>query len=533
MNIEQFWAVVSNSLPSIIAAIGILLLGFIVALVLRAVTRTLLEKLNVDRRVNSQLEEGTRFDITDIVSKVVFWLTIVFAVVAALNYLDLGNVATPLDNILQDTVGYIPNLLGGIALAFLAFVLATIARRVIQALFSATDYDERLARSANISQGSVSLGDTIGNIAFYFILLLFLPIILDTLALTGLLAPVNNMIDDVLGFLPNLISAAVIFVVGYFVARIIRDIVVNLLQSTGVDQFGERMGLSAGSASRSTATPVASESTPVTTSADPNRVNTAVLKSNKDDSQPMTLSRLIGLVIYALILIPVAIAALDALNLEAISAPATAMLNEVLNAIPNIFAAAVLLAIAYFVGRFISELVTRLLAGFGVDRFATNLGLSNVSGSRDLSSIIGTVIFVGIMLFAATEAANLMGFEDLAALMAELLVFFGQVILGLIVIALGLYFANLADSTIRGSDMQNSALLATVARWAIIILAGTMGLRQMGIADDIITLAFGLLLGAAAVAAAIAFGLGGREIAARELRQMVSKVKNETDDPTA
>ena len=78
--------------------------------------------------------------------------------------------------------------------------------------------------------------------------------------------------------------------------------------------------------------------------------------------------------------------------------------------------------------------------------------------------------------------------------------------------------------------MRNSAILATVARFAILLLALTMALRQMGIAEDIITLAFGLLLGSAAVAAAIAFGWGGRDIAKRQLQKLESNLQEAADN---
>jgi hypothetical protein len=67
-----------------------------------------------------------------------------------------------------------------------------------------------------------------------------------------------------------------------------------------------------------------------------------------------------------------------------------------------------------------------------------------------------------------------------------------------------------------------SALLASVARVAILVLVGAMALRQMGIANEIVNLAFGLLVGAIAVAAALAFGLGSRDLAGRQMERWVS-----------
>jgi hypothetical protein len=129
------------------------------------------------------------------------------------------------------------------------------------------------------------------------------------------------------------------------------------------------------------------------------------------------------------------------------------------------------------------------------------------------------------MLFASVEAARLLGFGALADLLAQFIQLGGQIILGLIVFGIGLYLANLAANMIESSGATNARLLAWAARVAILVLSGAMALRQMGIANEIVNLAFGLLLGAIAVAAALAFGFGGRDIAGRELEQWVQRLK--------
>jgi hypothetical protein len=80
---------------------------------------------------------------------------------------------------------------------------------------------------------------------------------------------------------------------------------------------------------------------------------------------------------------------------------------------------------------------------------------------------------------------------------------------------------------VKASEAAQAGLLAMAARISILVLAGAMALRQMGLANEIINLAFGLLLGAIAVAAALAFGLGGREIAAREVERWLQSIKSE------
>jgi hypothetical protein len=504
----------SGQLPNVAEALIILILGLVVALVLRAVIRGILDRTGLDERLSRQVSPS-EVNIANLVSTGVFWLVLLFAIVAAMDALELGIITGPFNNFLVRVVDFIPNLIGAAVLALVAWVIATIARRLVEGAVQAANLDQRAQASAGVPQ-NVSLGQSLGTLVYWLVWLLFLPGILDALGLEGLLAPVN--------FLPNLASAVIILLVGYFVARIVRDIVTNLLASTGIDRLAERVGFSSAAP-----TPTTVPATTTTTSS-PSAATTPMATQ----SQPMTLSRLLGTVVFALILIPVVISALDALNLEALSTPAIAMLNQVLNAIPNIFAAAILLAIAYFVARLIADLVRNILAGLGFDRILSRIGLRSATSTttgRQPSDIAGTIIFAAIMLFAAAEAAGLLGFEQLSGLVGEFLVFFGNVILGLIVLGLGLYLANLAEQTIRSSDVQNRDILATVARYAIILLAVTMALRQMGIAEDIVTLAFGLLLGAIAIAAALAFGLGGRDLAARELERMRKDLKDRPQPP--
>jgi hypothetical protein len=204
------------------------------------------------------------------------------------------------------------------------------------------------------------------------------------------------------------------------------------------------------------------------------------------------------------------------------------MLAVILEALPAIFAATLVLVIAYVVGRVVAGLITSLLTGVGFNAILARLGLGKEPGEeeRTLSEIVGYLVLVAIMLFAAIEASRLLGFVLLADLVAQFTVFAGQVVLGLIIFAVGLYLANLAAKTVQASGAAQAGLLAMAARVSILVLAGAMALRQMGLANEIINMAFGLLLGAIAVAVALAFGLGGREAAARELEKWLQSVKS-------
>lgn len=251
-----------------------------------------------------------------------------------------------------------------------------------------------------------------------------------------------------------------------------------------------------------------------------------------------------------------AIAALNALRIEAISVPAVAMLQQILNALPAIFTAAFVLIAAYFLGRFVADLVTNILTSLGFNNIFSILGLPTtrirqpgtiVETPRDYSAppetvtaattgrtpseIVGIVVLVGIMLFAAVAAVDILNIPALTNLVSGIVVIFGRILAGLVVFAVGLFLANLAFNIISSSGDRQAQILGQIARVAIIALVSAMALQQIGVASDIVNLAFGLLLGAIAVATAIAFGLGAREIAAEQVRELLASFKNKRNQP--
>ena len=190
---------------------------------------------------------------------------------------------------------------------------------------------------------------------------------------------------------------------------------------------------------------------------------------------------------------------------------------------PNLFAAAVILAVASIVGRLVGDLTASLLEGLGFDNIFVTLGLSRetMEGRPSPSRAIGTRVMIAIVLLAALSATSLLGFPALTAVIAQFIDFAWNILVGLVIFAIGLWLANLVVSAIAGSNLRQRRLAVPFARIAVVVLATAMALGQMGLADSVVNLAFGLTLGAVAVAAALAFGLGGREIACRELESWV------------
>lgn len=486
-------------LPSILGALAILLIGWIIALVAAAATRRALAALRTNERLQAHTQAA--FDFERIAGRIVFWAILLLAVIGMFSVLRVEGLSSPLSELAATVMLYLPRLLLAAALALLAWLVATLVRVVVNQALRATHLDERLSKDADMQP----LSNTMGNVAYWLVLLLFLPAIVGALQIEGLMTPLSNLTSTLLGMLPNIFAAILIGVVGWIIAKAVRGLVSNLLAATGIDRFSEQ----------------------------------------HEQTRGLKLSQLGGTLAFILIIIPTLIAALDALRIEAISLPLTRMLDVLLQAVPNVLAAAAILLIAWFIGRFVAELVTRLLANLGFDRVPERIGLGHAfaGGSQlpttaadneplagrpgevappppprpgatlSLSELAGRIALFFIMLFATVEAAALLGFAGVHDLLATFIVFGADVLLGLVIFVVGYWLANLAAEAIQRANRDHAVGLARIARIAILGLVVAMGLRAMGIADEIVNLAFGLVLGAVAVAVALAFGLGGREAA--------------------
>jgi hypothetical protein len=492
---DQITRLMGAYVPNFVAALAILIIGWLVALIVSAIVRAALRRTTLDDRLARWIvgeEAAKAIEMEKQIGRGVYYLIMLFVLIAFFQTLGLTVITEPLNRLLIQVFQYAPRLLGAGLLLLIAWIVASVLKFAISRVLTAAKIDERLGSSAGLEEEKrVPLAQTIGNAVYWLVFLLFLPAVLSALELEGLLQPVQGMINQILGFLPNIFAAGLILAIGWFVARIVQQIVTNLLAAVGADRLSERVGLA----------PVLGK---------------------------QQLSGLLGLLVYVLILIPVLVATLNALALEAITQPASNMLNAILEAIPAIFAAILVVVTAYVVGRVVAGLITNLLTGVGFNTILARLGLGTepAEGERTASEIVGYLVLVAIMLFAAIEASRLLGFVLLANLVSQFTVFAGQVVLGLIIFAIGLYLANLAAKTVQASGVAQAGLLAMAAQVSILVLAGAMALRQMGLANEIINMAFGLLLGAVAVALALAFGLGGREAAARELEGWLQSVKS-------
>lgn len=354
-----------------------------------------------------------------------------------------------------------------------------------------------------------TIGHQLGTVAKLIIWLVGIMAALRYLGVGEILAPINQLTNQIFAFLPRLLGAGLIFFIGLIVARIVRQLVETLLAAANVDGWMARAGIG---------------DHPSTVRTSPDAVPPGAAPAQTRSS----VAKAVGILVFALIIIPVAIAALQVLGIEAISGPAIAMLNEISAAIPRILTAALWLGIAFVAARFVKTIIESILPPTGFDEAIRSTSV--VPAGTQPSRIIANVAFVAIMLMAAIEAAKQLGGGTVAAFLVEVTALGSKVIFGTLIIVAGIFLARIIANLV-GSSTGEGGYAQTIIRYAIIALFTAIGLTFMGLADQIVILAFGLILGSAAVATALAFGLGGRDAAARFLSRYADQAADQAPKP--
>jgi hypothetical protein len=390
-----------------------------------------------------------------------------------------------------DWMGLIERVLIALVILVVTWLLAKAVKWAITKLF------QRIPALQRGDAGGASLGSAIGQVAALVIWLLGLVAILQLFAMDQVLQPVQQMLGVALGYLPNIIAAGVIFFIGWILARIVKQLIEATLGRVNFHGFFQR----AQSAGQRTGT-----------AAEGSRYDSSAASDTDPADVNQRITSTVANIVFAIIVILVAISALQVLGIAAISDPATGMLDMILNAVPAIIAAVLILAIGVVIARFIGNLLGTTLENIGTDRFAANLGVEPQQTS--VSNILAKVGQIAIILFFAIMAARALNFPEITNLLNEVLTLGGRVLFGAAIIGVGFFVANLLART------AGSGSLSTVIRYGTLALFVAMGLQYMGIADSIINLAFGAVVVGGAVAAALAFGLGGRDAAARQLNKM-------------
>lgn len=383
------------------------------------------------------------------------------------------------ENFLNSIGAFLPGILGVLLILIVGWIIASVISSIFGGLVRKTNIQERL----KLDKNSIDLARIVKKLTYYLLMTIVLLVVLESLGVQDVLEPLKAMLNGFFAFIPNLIAAGVIAFAGYIIASIASELVG--VASTAISGLSEKLNLGS-----------------------------------------FDFTKLIKQLVFLLIFIPVLVAAIDALRIDAISEPAKLMLSELIGAIPNIIAAALIMVIFYVGGKYITQILEQLLRNLGTDDLPARLKMSELLGKQSLSNLIATLIFFFIVFTGLITAVEKLEFAKLTSILRDIFDITGQIVFGLFILGVGNFIATVAHDTLARSS-SNSAFIASVARFAILGLFLAISLQTMGIANDIVNLAFGLTLGAIAVAVALAFGLGGREAAGKQMEYILKKFRNE------
>lgn len=500
---QYFTTTFMEGIQNFVIAIIVLLVGWLIAKAIGNAVEKALGKVDLDEKFFNRFRTSDKpINADRIIGKTIYYILLVMVFILFFNLLNLDMIANPLSNLVSTFFDFIPAVLKAALILVFAWLIATVVQWLItegtkklnvQQFF----YKLKLAKN---EEEVTKATDTLGKVAFYFILLIFIPGVLDALNIAGVSQPFSGMIESFLGFIPFAIGAGLIFAVGWLVATIIKKIVVNLLDAAGVEKLITRLKLD------------------------------KVFEGTG-------FAAFVGNLVFIIIMIPITISALHELQLTGITEPAISMLNQVMDLIPSILFAIALILVGIWLGKFIGCFVESFLERMGFDRLTAkmNIGHEENEGKMNPSTIVGYIVQVLIVFLLAAQALNAIKLDFLVGIATAITAYLPDVLKAVLILGAAFILANIVQKILLNL-LSGPAIfvLSGFAKYAIIVIAVFMALTQLGIATTIVSSAFILVLGGLALAFGLAFGLGGKDFAQKYLNKFDNTIDEtnvkESDD---
>lgn len=215
---------------------------------------------------------------------------------------------------------------------------------------------------------------------------------------------------------------------------------------------------------------------------------------------------------------------------ETLLQPLQDALSTFLSFLPQLVGAIVILIIGYIVAKVLQAVVGRVLKGIGFDGWMEKGGIKQFFDRAQTNytpaTVLGSLVFWFVFIIALTMAAEALGISQVSAVLGQLIAFIPSIIAAILILILAALLANFVSGIVRGAT--GSGVLASVAQYAIIVYAVFAAITELGIAVELTAPTFLILLGAVALAAALAFGIGGREVAG----EIIQKAYNRSNEVT-
>lgn len=369
-----------------------------------------------------------------------------------------------------------------ILLLILAFIVAAIAKSLIEKLLLKTKLADPKYSVKTAGGQEQSVVTLIAKLCQLVVFLLFVPGIFEILGITQVATPIVSMLNIMLNYIPNILGCIVVLWVGFYAARLVRDLLVPVFDKIQVNRLQSMAGIE-------------------------------VSDSGK-------LSNTLAYLVYVLILIPVIIAALYVLNIKAITDPAVAMLGTILNYIPNILAALIIIMVGYVLAKFIGNIVTRLIAASGLDAKVASL-MDNENPKYTLSEIVGKLLEVVLVIFFVVESFSALKLGVLTRIGVAIIAYMPEVLVACLILLIAMFVAAVAGKTLEKNGKKGAAV---IVKTLIYVIAGFMILNELGIAKTLVDSTYMFIIAAIAVAFAISFGIGGRDFARKCLAVLEQKL---------
>jgi len=193
--------------------------------------------------------------------------------------------------------------------------------------------------------------------------------------------------------------------------------------------------------------------------------------------------------------------------------------------IPLLLGFLLIMLVGYLIAAALSKAVTFLLRKIGFDNLSNRIGLTRLEqrmGVRlDPAGVLGKIVFWFILLVFLVPATNALGLTAVSGILNTMIAYIPNVFVAILVLFLGTLAATFVADIVRGTtataNVGNPNIFANIARYAIMGFAALIALEQLQIAPALLNILFTAIVGAAAIAFGLAFGLGGQDAARRWL----------------
>lgn len=306
------------------------------------------------------------------------------------------------------------------------------------------------------------------------------------------LSSLMGVVDSIISFLPNIIGALIFLLIAWIIAVIVKKVIVKGLGALGFEEWLQKKGL---------------------------------VDGGKGKSESEGIIQTFGKLAYFLVFLLFLPSVFDSLNMQSVSKPIKGMMSSILNFSPKIIVAVIILVLGIFIAKVLGTLVKNILGSLNVSRFNKYVNFGENKDSIDIPTATGWVITALIGLFFTVQALNTVNLSVLNKIGEAIIGYLPLVISAVIILALGLIGGNLISKLINKST--GNAMLAEIVKYLVIIVSVFMTLDQLNFAQSIVNVAFLLILGAVAVAFAIAFGIGGKSFAEKQLNKFSDKIDSD------